>query len=92
MAEVVDETPSPEAVKGKPESSRYFRSYQYDADSQELSLYSLTGKKITFFEVPEGAYVSMTSAPVFDLFFRFKLMDVYESKPEAREYIIGLSE
>jgi len=91
--EMESDSDTPAAIsKGKPETSKYFRSYKYDTSKSELSLFSKTGKKVSFLDVPEEVFSSMTNAPVFDIFFRFSLMDVHESKPDAREYIIDLND
>lgn len=77
--------------KGKPESSKYFTSFKYDAEKSDLMIRG-GRSSITFSDVPGEVYNSMTNAFSFDLFYRFNLMDVYESKPDAREFIRSLRE
>lgn len=76
---------------GKPERSNLFRAYQYDTASSNLVLTSIGGKKLTFTAVPAETATSLATAPVFDVFVRFKLVDVFASKPDARAFLLDLT-
>lgn len=71
--------------------SHYFQSYSYDAASSNLTLQAIKGGKLTFSGVPSATVDALASAPVFDVYFRFKLMDVYPSKPKDREFMRDLN-
>jgi len=71
-------------------ASHYFSSYTYDAASSKLTLQAIKGGKLTFSDVPEEVVSEMETASVFDVYFRFKLMDKYPSNPKDREFMRDL--
>jgi len=82
---------SDKSVTLPPGSSHYFKSYSYDAASNSLTLQAIKGGKLTFSEVPATVVDELAAATIFDVYFRFKLMDVYPSKPKDRDFMKGLN-
>jgi len=62
-------------------ASRYFSKLYYNKANSTLSLTSLNGRTLTYFDVPVALYDGLAAAPVLDVYFRFRLMDQYASDP-----------
>lgn len=78
--------------KIKDGDSRHFKSYTYDPGKSSLTFNTLGGKKITFSDVPAVEFDKIAAAPVLDVYFRFRIMDVYPSQPKADEFMRDLND
>jgi len=87
---VVDASSGDKSVTLPPGGSHYFKSYSYTAANSNLTLQAIKGGKLTFSEVPATAVDELAAAAIFDVYFRFQLMDKYPSVPKDRDFMKGL--
>ena len=91
----VEEVEKPKAKKSSasvvPEGgSRTFKTVRYDARKSTLTFITVDDQVLTYKDVPESVYDALVAAPVFDVFFRFRIMDVFESNPNDRELLLTI--
>jgi hypothetical protein len=67
--------------------SALFKTVRYNAPKSQLVFLTLDEQVITYSDVPETVMEELLAAPILDLYFRFKIMDVYASEPKDREVI-----
>jgi peptidoglycan hydrolase CwlO-like protein len=71
-------------------ASRYFSSIFFNKANNTLSLTALDGRTLTYFDVPVAIYDGLASAPVMDVYFRFRLLDQYASDPVDIDFLRSL--
>lgn len=88
------ETPVVDVPKGSnqaaviPEGkSSLFKSVRYNAAKSQLVFLTLDDQVITYSDVPGTLMDELVAAPIFDIYYRFKVMDVYASEPKDRDII-----
>ena len=70
-----------------PKKALVFKSVRYDEKHSKMILLTVDGKTLTYSDVPGEIYDGLVSAPIFDVYFRFKVMDTFASQPNDRELI-----
>jgi predicted nucleic acid-binding Zn-ribbon protein len=89
----VDAVAEPKAKVGNQASiipegkSALFKTVRYNAKKSQLVFLTLDEQVITYSDVPENVIEELLAAPILDLYYRFKVMDVYVSEPKDREVI-----
>jgi hypothetical protein len=64
-----------------------FKSARYDGDNKKLTFLTLDDRSLVYSDVPREIYDGLAVAPLHDIYYRFKIMDVFESKPKDRELL-----
>ncbi len=67
--------------------SSLFKSVRYDAAKSQLIVLTLNDQVVTHKGVDQVVYEEMVAAPQIDIFYRFKVMDQFESEPKMRTII-----
>jgi len=64
-----------------------FKSARYDSDNKKLTFITLDDRSLVYSDVPKEIYDGLAAAPLHDIYYRFKIMDTFESKPKDRELL-----
>jgi len=67
--------------------SSLFKSVRYDAGKSRMIFLTLDDKVITYSDVPGESYDALIAADLFDIHYRFRVMDVFPSDPNDREVV-----
>jgi len=68
-------------------ASQLFKTVRYDPANSQLTFVTVDDRKLAYRNVPEAIYDGIIAAPVFDIYYRFRVMDMFESDPKDRELI-----
>lgn len=97
-APAAEEAPVVETPKGSDQAavipegkSKLFKSVRYNAKKSQLVFLTLDDQVINYADVPATLMDELLAAPIFDIYYRFKVMDVYVSEPKDREIIRSVS-
>lgn len=86
-APVAVAAPAPATTSGIEGKSLLFKSVKYDQAKSRLLFRTLDDQVIIHKEVPVATYEALMAAPIFDIYYRFSIMDNFESEPKIREYL-----
>ena len=67
--------------------SRTFKTVRYDPRKSTLTFITVDDQMLTYNKVPDGVYDELINAPVFDVYYRFRILDVFESDPNDRDLL-----
>ncbi len=67
--------------------SKLFRSAAYDSATSRLSFTSLDGRTLDYTNIPAEVYDGLSSAPIVDVFYRFQILDKFNSSPKDLDFI-----
>lgn len=67
--------------------SELFNVAKYNAESSQLTLHTVNGKKLVYTEVPAEVYDGLISAPVLDIFYRFQILEKFNVNADDVEVI-----
>lgn len=67
--------------------STLFKTVRYDASKERLVFTTLDDKVLTYSGVPETTVDELLAAPVFDIYYRFRILDKFSSDPKDRDLI-----
>jgi len=67
--------------------SALFKTVRYDAAKERLVFTTLDDKVLTYSGVPETTVDELLAAPVFDIYYRFRILDKFASDPKDRDLI-----
>lgn len=65
-----------------PGTSQLFKTVRFEEDKNRLTFVTMNDTKLVYSKVPRDIYDGLAAAPVLDIFYRFKIFDVYESSPK----------
>ncbi len=87
--ESAEEVPAPKSgAMVIPEgASQLFKTVRYDGPKGLLTFVTLNDQRLVYKGVPESIYDGLVEAPIFDIYYRFRIMDNFESEPNDRELI-----
>ena len=65
-----------------PGTSQLFKTVRFEEGKNRLTFVTMNDTKLVYSKVPRDIYDGLAAAPVLDIFYRFKIFDVYESSPK----------
>lgn len=65
-----------------PGASQLFKTVRFETDKNRLTFVTMNDTKLVYSKVPQDMYDGLAAAPVLDIFYRFKIFDIYESNPK----------
>jgi hypothetical protein len=93
-AEATDAAPAASAAAGGsrafvvPEGgSILFKTVRFDGDTGKLTFLTVDDRVLTYKDVDAGTFESLVAAPTFDIFYRFRILDVFASEPLDRDLL-----
>jgi len=67
--------------------SSLFKTVRYDAGKSSLTFITVDEQVLKYKNVPEETYDALLAAPLFDIYYRFRIMDAFESEPNDRDLL-----